>query len=272
MSDRDQYDTIIMRATVTTLGAAALKIAGKDLRVFPCVERGKEPAIADNLRRATTNSFTIAGWWRDRDFNIGIATGPGSGIFVVDVDNDEGEALLRKLEVEHGELLPQTVEVITGKGRHLYFRWPTGCDIRNKQNTPLMPGIDVRGEGGYVLAPPSVHPCGRTYQWSVDGAQEFANAPAWLIDLVTAKVRRQGYTPEAWRSFINETVEGSRRGHAIARLYGLLLCRHLDPILALDIVRMFNTLRCDPPLDDADVVRIADDIARREADRREGLR
>jgi hypothetical protein len=125
-----------------------------------------------------------------------------------------------------------------------------------------------------VLAPPSIHPSGRIYTWSVDSGDEFADALEWLIDLVTAKASntRASYTPEAWRSFIGETVEGSHRGHAIARLYGLLVCRFLDPILALDIVRMFNELRCKPPLDDAEVVRIANDIANREANRREVVR
>jgi hypothetical protein len=273
---------------MTPLGIAALKLAGKGFRVFPCVERGKEPAVADNLKRATTDPNIISGWWRSRDFNIGIATGEGSGIWVLDVDGEEGEQTLRQLEAADGAL-PPTVEAITGKGRHLYFRWPAGVEIRNTQDNPVMPGIDVRGEGGYVLAPPSVHPSGRIYAWNsrrmlsthrlvFRGTDEFADAPDWLIVLVTSKVHPAGASfdtvnnAEKWRSFVNEPVEGSHRGHAIARLYGLLVRRFLDPIVALDIVRMFNALRCKPSLDDADVVRIARTIAAREAHRREGLR
>lgn len=111
-------------APLTPLGIAALKLAGKGLRVFPCIERSKKPAIDDNLRRATTDPNLITGWWQARDFNIGIATGPNSGIWVLDIDDDDGEALLRRLEIEHQEVLAPTVEAITGKGRHLYFRWP----------------------------------------------------------------------------------------------------------------------------------------------------
>jgi hypothetical protein len=261
---------------MTPLGTAALALAAKGFRIFPCVERAKEPAIADNLKRATTDPNTLSGWWRSRDFNIGLATGEGSGVWVLDIDGEEGEATLRQLEAAHGAL-PPTVEAITGKGRHLYFRWPTGYDIRNKQDNPVMPGIDVRGNGGYVLAPPSIHPSGRAYCWSVDSADEFADAPDWLIVLVTSRVHPAGASfdtvvnAEAWRSFINEPVEGSHRRHAITRLYGLLVRRWVDPILSLDIVRLFNTLRCRPPLDDADVVRIALAIADREANRREGL-
>jgi hypothetical protein len=262
---------------MTPLGTAALKLARKGLRIFPCVERGKEPAIADNLKRATTDPNTLSGWWRTRNFNIGLATGEGSGVWVLDVDGEEGEATLRELEAAHGAL-PPTVEAITGKGRHLYFRWPQGTEIRNAQLRDDVPGLDWRGNGGYVLAPPSIHPSGRPYCWSVDAADEFADAPDWLIVLVTSRVHPAGANfdtvnnAEAWRSFINEPVEGSHRSRAIRRLYGLLVRRFVDPIVALDIARMFNELRCKPPLDDADVVRIALWAADQEANRREGLR
>jgi hypothetical protein len=162
--------------------------------------------------------------------------------------------------------------VITGKGRHLYWRWPTGTDIRNIQCRDDFP--DVRGNGGYVLCPPSIHPSGRAYAWSVDSADEFADAPDWLIELVTKRARNGGpiepATPESWRSFANEMHDGSRRGHAIARLYGLLIRRWVDPYLALDLVRMFNAQRCDPPLHEHEVLRIANDIAARQADKEAG--
>ena len=77
--------------------------------------------------------------------------------------------------------------------------------------------------------------------------------------------------PEVWRSFVNEPVEGSSRSRAIARLYGLMVRKYIDAIVAIDICRMFNALRCKPPIDDYDLVQIVDDIARREADRREAL-
>lgn len=139
---------------MSPLGTAALKLVAKEKRVFPCIERGKEPAIANNLKRATTDPNIIAGWWRSRDFNIGLATGEGSGVWVLDIDGEEGETTLKRLESEHGGL-PPTVEAITGKGRHIYFRWPQGLEIRNFQHRDDVPGIDVRGNGGYVLAPPT---------------------------------------------------------------------------------------------------------------------
>lgn len=193
------------------LGSAALKLARRGLRVFPCKCRGKEPLISGNLQRATTDERIIAAWWTG-DFgraNIGVATGPGSGVWVLDVDGDtRGEATLRAWEAEHGAL-PETVEVITGRGRHLYLRWPQGEAIRNTQDRGDMLGIDVRGDGGYVLAPPSIHPTGRVYAWSVDSASEFADAPEWLVE----KISRNGKPveprpPEDWRTFIGVDVDG----------------------------------------------------------------
>ena len=260
--------------TKSELAAAARAYAKRGLRVFPCKERGKEPMFKGWPEYASTDPQAINNWWSSGAFNIGIATGAASGIWVLDVDGEDGESTVRALEIEH-DALPPTVEAITGKGRHLYFRWPADTEIRNSQLRADLPGLDWRGNGGYVLGPPSIHPTGRRYCWSVDSADAFADAPPWLIDLLSTKVRAAetnaitaAAKAESWRSFVNETVEGSHRSHAIARLYGLLVRRYVDPIVALDIVRMFNTMRCKPPLDDHDVVRIADDIAHREAQRR----
>ena len=119
------------------------------------------------------------------DCNIGIATGAVSGFFVLDVDNKDGkdgEASLRELEAKHG-LLPTTIEVITGEGRHAWFRIGEHGAIRNSAGT-IAPGLDIRGDGGYVIAPPSIHPSGKRYEWSVDSNDEFAEAPEWLHELI----------------------------------------------------------------------------------------
>jgi hypothetical protein len=262
---------------MSKLGEAARRYASKGLAVFPLRPRSKEPYGDDKFFRtvggykcATRDPPLIDFWWgRQPEANIGIATGSVSGMWVLDLDDDDDEAWLRRQEAEHGAL-PPTVVAITGKGRHLYFRYPLGVDVRNIQDRDDFP--DVRGNGGYVLAPPSVHPSGRRYAWSVDSGDSFEDAPGWLIEAVTKPRGQNGgapaASPEAWRSFLDTSVDGSHRGHAVARLYGLLVRRYVDAVVALGVVRMFNTLRCQPPLDDADVVRIADDIANREADRR----
>lgn len=253
-----------------TLRDDALALAAKGMRIFPCMERGKEPAIKDNLKRATVDVNLISGWWQVRLFNIGIATGEGSGIWVLDIDGDEGESTLHRLEAEH-DALPPTVEALTGKGRHLYWRWPTGVEIRNRQVNPDLPGIDVRGNGGYVLAPHSIHPSGRAYAWSVDSNASFEDAPEWLLELIKGGPRQtQGATPREWYSFLDDMVDGSRRGAAVARLYGLLVRRYIDPTIAMGIIEIFNEARCQPPLDRHEMENIAADIAHREAERIKG--
>jgi hypothetical protein len=268
---------------MTPLGEAALSLARKGMRIFPCIERTKKPLFEDNLKLATTVEEFVVKWWTGRNHNIAIATGAGSGVWVVDIDGLEGERTLRRLEAEHGSSLPATVEAVTAKGRHLYFAWPTGITVRNSQTRADIPGIDIRGEGGYVLAPPSMHPSGRRYYWRRDAATEFASAPDWLINVATRRNRAAdgeggeaavGDEPdpkpsEVWRVLLDQDHEGSHRGHAIARLAGLLLRKYVDPFATLGICHLLNERRCVEPLARTEVRRICNEIARRENDRRD---
>jgi hypothetical protein len=157
----------------------ALTLAARGLSIFPCSPRAKTPATAHGVKDATTDLAVIRHWWQtEPTCNVAVATGASSGVFVVDVDGLDAEAELRRLETEYGNL-SCSVEVITARGRHIYFKTP-GVPVRNSV-AKVAPGIDVRGEGGYVLVPPSIHPSGRPYYWSVDTANAFAEAPEWLV-------------------------------------------------------------------------------------------
>jgi hypothetical protein len=128
----------------------AITLATRGIHIFPCVPRDKRPATEHGLKDATTDLDTIRQWWRSEpQYNIGVATGAASKVFAVDVDGLDAEFELRRLEAKHGNL-PATVEVITARGRHLYFQMPDRpvCNSAGK----IAPGIDVRGDGGYVLA------------------------------------------------------------------------------------------------------------------------
>ena len=134
--------------------------------VNPCDHPGKHPCTPNGVKDATNDRTIIKEWWRRwPDANIGIATGRTSGIFVLDVDGNAGKESLTELQAEHGRL-PKTVTVQTGKGRHRYFR----CDGARVGNSAgrLGKGIDVRGDGGYVVAAGSVHVSGALYRF-VDG-------------------------------------------------------------------------------------------------------
>jgi len=168
---------------MTSLLAAALKYAGEHLPVFPCVPAGKTPAVARGFHAATTNPETIKRYWRIADRNIGIPTGSVSGVWILDVDGEDGEATLRGLQARLGAL-PRTREVITGGGRHLWFKY-TG-PIPSTADTRIGAGVHTRGDGGYVIVPPSSHPSGALYVWK-SASDQLAVAPDWLVKLARAK-------------------------------------------------------------------------------------
>jgi hypothetical protein len=161
-----------------SLKEQALAYAARGWPVFPCKSMGKKPAITRGFYNATTNPATIERLWRIADRNIGMPTGPASGLWLFDLDGLEGESSLRFLEDQYGPL-PATLESITGRGRHLYFQYTTEIPCSAGR---IAPGIDVRGDGGYAILPPSVHETGRTYAWCVDSADDPAAAPDWLIE------------------------------------------------------------------------------------------
>ena len=250
----------------------ALSLAARGLHVFPCKPRAKEPAVWNGLRAATTDQNTIRGWWRSRDLNIGLATGKPSGIFVVDID---AEAELAKLKSRHG-ILPRTIESITTKGRHIYFLWP-GRRIPNSASK-IAPGIDVRSDGGYVLAPPSIHPSGKLYEWKANSANGFAVAPDWIITrAIAASFSPRGKLPcetspsTMWAELVAAGVAEGARNVTFTSLAGYLLRHRIDVDAVLEILRLWNETRCRPPLLDADVLKIVNSIAGREYRRRAGL-
>jgi hypothetical protein len=240
------------------------------MHVFPCVPRGKTPAVTHGCKAATCDPDLIKHWWRlEPAYNIAIATGAQSRIFVLDIDDSSAESELSKLESEH-DPLPQTVESITARGRHLYFEWPDR-PVRNSVGK-LGPGLDIRAAGGYILAPPSAHPTGRRYCWSVDSAATFAPAPQWLVDRIAEPTKSNGWKPSVlpseWRTLIAGVDEG-QRDNSVARLCGYLLHHDLDPFVVLEMLQLWNT-RCRPPLPPKDVERIVDSICGRELKRRGG--
>jgi putative DNA primase/helicase len=160
---------------------AALGYAARGWQVFPCwwaigdacacggnagCSPGKHPLTAHGLKDATTDAAQIRAWWaKYPEANVAIRTGAESGLVVVDLDvkpDKDGRASFRVL---NGGAVDRTAMTRTGGGGlHLYYRHP-GFTVRNSQNE-LGPGIDVRGDQGYVLAPPSNHVSGRVYEWA----------------------------------------------------------------------------------------------------------
>jgi Bifunctional DNA primase/polymerase, N-terminal len=191
---------------MVSLAASALALAQRGLPVFPCVPRDKLPAIRGGFYSATTNPETMKRLWRIADRNVGVPTGAVSGFWVLDIDGADGAANLEILLCKHGPL-PQTREAITGGGgRHLLFKY-TG-PIQTTVGR-IAPGIDTRGDGGYIVAPPSIHPNGRAYVWK--SYDQIAIAPDWLVTLArTKKISERAL----------ETVHRSQQRHGQPDAYG----------------------------------------------------
>ena len=152
-----------------TLLDAALDAAGHGFAVFPLRPRSKIPFSGSHgFKDATNDHDQIRAWWtRTPEANIGIVTGALSGIFVVDVDGrNGGRESWDVLRATYGRT-PETVTVLTrpdGSGFHLYFRLPEGGAPCGQ----LAPGIDIKGDGGYVLGAGSIHPdTGQPYVYAV---------------------------------------------------------------------------------------------------------
>ena len=245
----------------------ALALAEKGMRIFPCAVRAKEPATPRGCKDATADPHMIRHWWGlQPQYNLAVATGAVSGIIAIDIDGPDAEAELRKLELEHGGL-PATVEVITPRpGRHIYFKAPE-VPVRNSAGK-IAPGIDVRGDGGYILSPPSV--TSKKYCWSVDSANTIADAPAWLLARIAEHTNGSSVLPSEWRALVRDGVAEGQRNHTVTRLAGYLLRRHVDPLVALEFLIAWSATRCEPPLGAAEVAAIVDSIAGRELARRGG--
>ncbi len=167
------------------LPSASLRFALRQVAIFPLAPGTKCPMKGSHGLRDATNDpdATRDRWQCTPRANIGAATGSRSGFWVLDVDLPDGPESLAALEAEHGPL-PLTIAASTPRGgRHLYWRWAAdGPEIRNSAGR-IGPGIDVRGEGGSIVMPPSVLADGRCYRWVKNGAGTFADAPECLVKL-----------------------------------------------------------------------------------------
>jgi hypothetical protein len=247
---------------------AAAWYAARGLRVLPLRPGSKVPLVSEWPRLATTDTRQIGSWWKQcSDAGVGIAT--GNGLFVLDVDaHHAGDEALRGLEIEHGEL-PETWRCQTASGgMHAYFR--CADSVRNRVH--IWPGIDVRGDGGYVVAPPTVLEDGRSYAWESEHAPhevELASAPSWLLESVVRSDAANCARPtDEWVDLLSNGAAEGTRNEAIARLAGHLLRRRPAARAVLEILRAWNESRCHPPLSDEEVLRTVDSVARLEANRR----
>lgn len=220
-----------------------------------CPSAGKHPAHKGWQELATSDLETLRRWLRFKpELNLGLATGRASGLIALDIDvKNNGDESLGRLIREYGEL-PYTVLSLTGGGGwHYLFRDPSGV-ARNSAGT-IADGIDVRGEGGLIVLPPSRHSSGRPYTWDAGAHPEDtepALAPTWLLELIERTGKRRGAPP-----IPAGQIPAGQRNNSLLRIAGAMRRVGASEQAILSALVVENAERCEPPLDAEEVIGIA---------------
>lgn len=249
---------------------AALEYAANEIAVIPlatphdggcscnrniCTSAGKHPRVNGWQREASKDEGQIREWWSKwPKSNVGIVTGSISNLFVLDVDGKKGADSLNELIDKYGPL-PDTPMAITGSGgRHIFFTYPGG-HLSNR--TGFQPGLDIRGDGGFVVAAPSLHASGNLYQWEfplVDNV--LAPAPDWLLEMIS----KPSSVAKPASSDSGLIPQGERN----ERLFGLGLALKRNGRSSQEIedeLLRINRVRCIIPLPQSEVRQIAASVA-----------
>ncbi len=252
----------------TDINACAKTYLDQNWSIIPLRHKDKRATLRwqeFQYRRATQEDIDS---WLSRwpDMNLGVVTGIVSRLVIMDINPTHGgDDSLFDLEQSYGSL-PRTVEAITGGGgHHLYFQHPGGV-VHNRVG--FAPGIDIRGDGGYVVAPPSLHVSGVRYSWApghAPGETTIAPLPDWVVERLTGEDRRAGHTKEYWRKLVQEGVSHDQAADALGSLSGHLLWHGVDPDVVLEMMLCWNRVRCKPPLDDEEIIDAVQNISRTKA-------
>jgi len=249
---------------------AALACLARGWSVVPVQPRGKRPLVRwTPFQQSRASRADVEHWFaRWPDANLGVVTGAVSGLVVLDVDAGHGgEGSLAALERLHVPLDPTVESRTGGGGRHLYFRHP-GTPVGNRVG--FREGLDLRGDGGVVVAPPSIHPSGRPYQWRPrHSPDDLAPAPLphWLLAEGGDASPHPGHSLPHWRALVHDGVGEGARNATLASLTGHLLWHGVDPVVALELMLAWNRQRCRPPLPDDEVADVVASIVRTHARR-----
>ncbi|MCP3963420.1 MAG: DUF3987 domain-containing protein [bacterium] len=220
---------------------AALEYASEGWAVLPVKPRGKVPLTSHGVKDATTDQETIQEWLRSYpNANIGLAVPVGS--LVLDVDSDDA---LHRLKHEERSL-PATATARTGRGYHFWYS-AEGVKVRNGVN--VVPGVDIRAVGGYVIVSPSVHENGSVYEWTVPLEPiNIAPAPEWLLELLGKKEPAPGVGQQSVN--VAQVLAGVPEGQRDDQLFRLACkLRHVDvPRPWAERLVQEAAVNCSPPL------------------------
>lgn len=216
-----------------------------------CGHPGKHPRTPRGLHNATTDPNVITRWWeRWPNANVGIVC--GDGLAVLDVDpRHGGDQSLSELEATH-EPIRSLAAATGGGGRHFYLLGPV--DLRSRVG--FRPGLDLKAEGGYIVAPPSLHASGRRYEWTTEGSEP-KEMPTWLIDLLQG-----GRIGRSVSDLVRGQIPKGQRNSTLASLAGSMRRNGLPEDAIGTALTQLNTTLCESPLPQNEVDGIATSIGR----------
>lgn len=240
---------------------AAVEYINMGLAVFPIKYKDKIPLTRNGCKDATTDAAIVKAWWQKYpNANVGIATGLKSGgLFVIDLDIDEDKGIngyqtIRDWERKNG-ILPDTWSSITGRGGyHLFFK--SSKQITNR--TGILEGVDIRGEGGYIVAPPSTHANGHKYEWEYS-PDDFELVEA---DEVVYKLLETDKREKAESFKLPEIIISGKRNETIFRFACSLQAKGLPDEAIEASVKAINETKCQPPLKDSELNTIINSVYR----------
>jgi Bifunctional DNA primase/polymerase, N-terminal/Protein of unknown function (DUF3987) len=207
-----------------------------------CENKGKHPLTANGFKDATTDPKTITEWWTKwPSANIGLATGAVSGIVVVDIDNPEAKEELKKILPSDYDIGAVTRSA-TGRGWHLVYAHP-GVEVKNR--TGILPKVDVRGDGGYIIVEPSTHISGKQYKWQVPPVGELRKLPVELYKLITFSNVGNGHA-KFDSSVVWEGIPDGQRDDELFR-YACQLRSFNAPRDVTEELLVAAATRCKPP-------------------------
>ncbi len=262
------------KTDLSPIDAALFYVESLDWAVFPCFgissdtsclcnagphckSPGKHPITNTGFKEATRDPIRVRSWWEQYpEANVGVATGSISGFDVLDVDpRNGGNESIFAIEMEFGSL-PSTLESVTGGGgRHLFFKHQQ--NLRNKVD--FQPGLDVRAEGGYIIAPPSRHANGQHYEFPQPFKTEKLSIAPWppaLLAMLEHPRTNTTYTDS------DGLIAEGRRNNTLTSLAGSMRRRGMSKEAIAAALLAENRDRCQPPLEESEVMDIATSIAK----------
>jgi hypothetical protein len=228
----------MVNVTLNNIANAALGYAEQGWPVFPCRSSGKVPLTPAGFKSASVEPDQIIRWWEAHPLaNIGTPTGTMSGYDVLDVD--VGSA------IDDLPPLPDTVQSITGSGgQHHFFKHRDG--LRNSAGR-LAHGVDIRGDGGYVILPPSVHVNGNRYLWELSSDPAEVEVAPWPD--AYGPLLLQTHAPSAAVDPGFRKIQQGHRNDELLSLAGTLRHLGMEEAEIVALLQITNQTRCDPPLE-----------------------